>query len=263
VSKLFKTEAELVERFCAILAQDRYGNGRTTGDGWTAYHETADWDVLLAHTSGAQIGIEAKLSLNPKVLEQALPTSRWHATGPDFRAVLVPHDGLQHHMHRIAEHLGIVVISVQGMMNEWTKTMGWSMSPYSLPDLDSFYSTQDWPAWWPSKRCPLPDYVPDVAGGRAAPLQLTEWKIKAIKLMIVLERRGFVTRRDMEALRISPTLWTKLQGGLLARGVDGYIRCPRTPNFKAEHPTNYAQIEADIEVWGKEFDLTHRAGGLV
>lgn len=106
------------------------------------------------------------------------------------------------------------------------------------------------------ERCILPDYIPDVAAGCAAPVQLTPWKINAIKLMIVLERRGYVTRKDMKVLQISPTRWCDHWHGFLAPAPDRrYVRCNRTPDLKAQHPVNWAQIEADFEVWGKDFAI--------
>lgn len=79
-SPLFDTEAALCAAFIAWAA--RYG--------WVAYQEWADWDVLLVSSGGVQLGIEAKLTLNMKVLLQTLPERwAWRDTGPDYRAVLV------------------------------------------------------------------------------------------------------------------------------------------------------------------------------
>ncbi len=117
---------------------------------------------------------------------------------------------------------------------------------------------REWPHWLPAKRCPLPEYIPDVTGGHASPIALTAWKIKAIRLMILLDRRGFVTRQDMNALQISAARWTDGYHGFLARdpGRGGYVRCDRTPHLRAQHPVNFAQIEADFAKWGAGFDVT-------
>ena len=77
---------------------------------------------------------------------------------------------------------------------------------------------------------------------------------EAIKLMIVLDRRGYVTRRDMKALEISATRWTDRYHGFLMPGPSGYVRCNATPDLKAQHPINYAQIEADIDQWASKLD---------
>jgi hypothetical protein len=259
--KLFDAEAELVAKFSELVAdacsEQRWRTNPTHRPRWTLYHETAGWDLLLAHEGGAQIGIEAKLSLNPKVLVQALP-GRWaEQSGPDFRAVLVPHDGLQHYTDELACHLGIVVIYV-GAREGFNGKQVFHFRP-DLPDpRGGPYQLQDWPNWLPAKRCELPDYVPDVTGGHAAPVALTDWKIRAIKLLILLDRRGYVTRQDMKVLGISHSRWTDNWNGFLARGEDGYVRCTRTPDLKAQHPTNWAQIEADYETWAKGIETAGR-----
>lgn len=255
--KLFATEADLVAKFCELIDPDNRRNPSNLPK-WTPYHETAGWDLLLVGEAGAQIGIEAKLSLNPKVLDQALP-GRWaDVAGPDFRAVLVPGDGLQNHMDTIARHLGITVIRVSSRSG-WNGKQTYDFSPH-LPDLKSPYDRQDWPDWLPARRCNLPDYVPDVTGGHSAPVALTDWKIRAIKLLIILERRGYVTRRDMKALSISPSRWTDAWHGFLAAGEGGYVRNGRTPDLKAQHPTNWAQIEADYETWSKGVETAGKLG---
>lgn len=243
VEAAWKTEAEMVQDWLGVLRkQDR-------DQQWTVYPETAGWDILLVHRDGRQVGIEAKLSLNAKVLDQALAgaDSYWREDGPDYRAVLVPSGKVQMHLGNIARALGIVIIEAR------------PAEPYvsrhiSLPTTG--WDERHWPNWCPAERCSLPDYVPDVEAGHSAPVQLTEWKIKAIKLMILLERRGYVTRADMKALQISPTRWCDSWHGFLGKDPRGYVRCQRTPDLKAQHPVNWAQIEADFPTWGKDFDIT-------
>lgn len=256
-AKTFATEADLVAKFCEVIDPTNRRNSSVQPK-WTPYHETAGWDLILVHESGMQIGIEAKLSLNAKVLDQALP-GRWSdERGPDIRAVLVPNDGLQLHMQNLARHLGIVVIALS-CRDGFNGQPVFGINPH-LPDPKSQYDMLDWPNWLPVERCRLPDYVPDVSGGHAAPVALTDWKIKAIKLLILLDRRGYVTRRDMKALGISPTRWTDAFHGFLVPGDGGYVRCTRTPNLKAQHPTNWAQIEADYEKWSKGIETAGRLG---
>lgn len=241
----FSKERDLVAAFCAAIPQ-------RISEKWTCYHETAGFDLLLAHASGVQCGVEAKLTLNPKVLDQALP-SDFAIEGPDYRAVLVPASKCQHHMTRIARAIGVQVIAFDArwFRDEW------------LPDPNRSFLIDRWPNWCPERRCTLPDYVPDVIGGDSAPVQLSIWKIKAIKLLIVLERTGLVTRGDLRALKLSPTRWTDHYGGFLSPRPDlgGYVRNARTPDLKAQHPTNWAQIEADFETWSKA--LPARQLGLV
>lgn len=260
MSKLFAKETDLVAAFSDCLSRGRWLSSKPIGEGWTEYHETAGWDLLLVHETGMQVGIEAKLSLNPKVLAQALP-GHYDTAGPDYRAVLVPADACQNHMVEIAGHLGVTVITVRqkvvdGRYIGWDgdkvlysdETYVWS-SDTELPTQQSSYQDQRWHPWLPEKRCPLPDYVPDVVGGDAAPVALTPWKIKAIKLLVLLDRRGTVHRSDMKAIGISPTRWTDRYYGYLDPTPSGYIRNSRTPDLKAQHPRNWTEIEADFDSW--------------
>lgn len=252
MSKLFAKETDLVGAFGAWLAgPDRLGMSKTPGAGWTAYHETGGWDLLLSNDeTGIQVGIEAKLSLNAKVLAQALPYGHWRDVGPDYRAVLVPEDSCQHHMAQICRYVGLTIIAVGQREEGWPTKLEWHSSIAGLPqESDRSYENDKWHPWLPEQRITLPDYVPDVCGGDSAPVALTPWKIKAIKLMILLRKRGAVTRADMRALDISPTRWTDRAHGYLAPGPNGYVSCDTTPNLQAQHPRNWSEIEADFENW--------------
>jgi hypothetical protein len=244
----FTKESDLVAAFCVQLEKSLRKNP------WTFYHETAGFDLLLANKeNGIQVGLEAKLSLNVKVLSQALPShEHWQPTGPDYRGVLVPAGKIQHDISGIAMRLGLGVIGLDYQPKYSSRT-------FHMPDEDNEWSASAWFPWLPVERCKLPDYIPDVEGGKPSPVSLTLWKIKAIKLMLILERRGFVTRKDMQALGISPTAWTQ-RGGYLMPGLHGYVRHEKTPDFKKQHPTNWTQIETDFETWVPS--ITKAIGGM-
>lgn len=220
----FATEAELCARFISGI-----------GSKWVAYAETAGWDILLARKSdGFQIGIQAKLRFNAHVLSQAIE-SKYDTTraGPDCRAVLVPL-GSDGGLTEIARYVGITVITTddaKGRARSW---------PY-LPD-EKYGLTDEWFEQCPVKRHKLPDYVPDVPAGARAPVQLTTWKISAIKIAITLETRGFVTREDFKAHGIDHRRWVP-QGWLVSQS--GQMKPgPALPNFKGQHPKVYEQIKA-------------------
>lgn len=235
VSK-FESEADLVQAFCADLAKSR------VGPDWTVYHETGGFDLLLVHAKTAiQLGIEAKLSLNVKVLTQAIPSYYSQDDGPDYRGVLVPFGTDQAGVAELAEWLGLGVITFR-------KPDRFSKPHYNLPDENGHWSQRKWHSWLPTRRCTVPDYIPDVVGGKRSPLQLTDWKIRAIKLLILLDKRGFVTRADLKVLGLSPSRWTA-PGGFLKAENGAYVRYERTPDFRLEHPTNTAQIEASFATW--------------
>lgn len=248
---LFANEADLVQAFCSEVER-RNEHTHYTHPTWTIYHETAGWDLLLVEdTYGYQVGIEAKMTLNAKVLEQSLSGLHRHGggDGPDYRAVLVPQVGLQLHLKEIAGYLGVTIITASGWKSYEGK-VNWNFQP-SLPDEQSNYDLGGWTTWLPGRQCKVPDYVPDVAGGKAAPVMLSEWKIKAIKLLVLLARKGFVTRQDMRALGLSESRWTAGPFSFLApsREKGGYVAWQRTPDLRAQHPVNYAEIEADFDNW--------------
>lgn len=241
----FKTEADLCTAFVAAIPAS-----------WTAYAETAGFDILLVRVDdGLQIGVEAKLKLNAEVVVQA--SKEWGhdatAEGPDFRAALVPAGQHVKGMADICAKLGVTVISMTHP-DRIEQRYGWR-PPAFRPDLPNKTLTlywsgkeRDWYDWCPAKRCVLPEYIPDVTAGHSAPVALTDWKIRAIKLLILLERQGFVTKADFKHVGIDASRWTRhwLEHGA-ERGQ--FVSGRHTPDLKAQHPTNWAQIEADFAKW--------------
>jgi hypothetical protein len=241
----FSSEADLCAEFLAKLC-----------DGWTAYPETGGFDILLSRDAdGAQVGVEAKLSLNAKVVNQALPKYRFDKEGPDYRAVLVP-EGTGLDMVPICAHLGITVIRERAYRRyhrAGQEVREIRFEP-ELPKIEGHsWDLSNWHEWMPENRIPLPDYIPDVSAGNPSPLTLTDWKIRAIKLAILLETRP-VTRADFRALKLSPARWTDPWTGWLARTPAGYVPGKHMPDFRAQHPVNYEQIKADAPSWLAELE---------
>lgn len=231
----FASEAEMCGVFIAALDPT-----------WTAYAETAGWDILLVRASdGFQIGVQAKLRLNAAVITQALE-DYYDRAGPDCRAVLVPES--EGKFHRIAAYIGLTVITVRkplGQPSHWANRL---FSP-ALPDGTKQWGHDDWYELAPLKRHQLPEYVPDVAAGSSAPLQLTAWKISAIKIAIIIETRGYVTRADFKAIGIDHRRWLPQEQAWLATGEQGFTAGKRMPNFRQQHPIVYEQIAADADKW--------------
>lgn len=233
---LFTKETDLCAAFIAALPPE-----------WTAYPETGGFDILLSRDAdGFQIGVEAKLRLNAKVVLQSAENGRYHYVdqpGPDCRAVLVP-EAHNSEMATLCDMLCVTVVVYR------PKRPGVICSPIypCLPTLKDDHWQDRWHELCPAKRLDLPEWVPDVAAGASAPLALTDWKIRAIKIVITLEKRGFVSRHDFAFYKISMSRWT--QGGWLVKdGSGGWVGGPYLPDFRAQHPVNFAQIEADYEKW--------------
>lgn len=231
--KAFATEADLCAAFIASLPP-----------GWTAYAETAGWDILLVRRGdGFQIGIQAKLRLNAHVLSQAIeeygPYSA-ELAGPDCRAVLVP-GGEAGGFHTIAQYIGITIIPMLPRLRDRYHTTRLPGEPHA--------SEGDWHEWLPHRRHKLPEYVPDVPAGASAPVQLTRWKIGAIKIMITLERRGYVTRQDFKHIGIDHRRWLTSGLGWLMIQNGRYVATTLMPSLRKTHPRVYAEIERDIDKW--------------
>lgn len=228
---------------------------RNLPEGWTAYPETAGFDILLSRKAdGVQVGIEAKLTLNAKVIKQIVE-DHWDVcrAGPDFRAVLIPY-GTAGSLAGVCSLLGITVIEMKS--KEVWESIYWRPNPKFSPELPSvdgkhWNFREDWYDWAPVERITLPDYIPDVKAGDSAPVQLTDWKIKAIKIAIIVEKRGFVTRQDFKALRIDHRRWLVPYVGWLKPGEERgrYVAGPHIGTFRKQHPKNYEQIAADYEKW--------------
>jgi hypothetical protein len=226
---VYATEADLCEAFNAWA--------RTLG--WIPYAETAGWDVLLVHPEdGTQIGVQAKLKFNMKVLLQSIP-SRYEACsadhrGPDYRVVLLPfHDGAA---NEICECLGLRTIWPSYRNGEFEPTFG----------ADQWRSYHGWHFWNPAKRHELPAYVPDVAAGASGPVQLTRWKVAALQVAATLELRGYVTRQDFKRYGIDPRRWMNDHDWLIPGDKAGQFKRGPTLNFDKQHPDVYAQVLADV-----------------
>lgn len=238
----FESEADLCSTFIVKVEQQPW-NKQIIGT-WTCYAETEGWDILMVRDEdGCQIGIEAKLDLNIAVIVQAIKDSPGHSqVGPDFRAVLIPAERMNHDLSPICHGLGITVITIPYDPEKY-----WHFHPHP-PALEMKYDElRDWHPCIPMKRHRLPEYVPDVIAGASAPVQLSRWKIAALKLCVLLED-GPVNRADFKALGLSPTRWISRDGWLTPTS-EGWVRGSRMPDFPAQHPSVYAEIKADREKW--------------
>lgn len=234
----FKTERDLVETFLQVIDTDV----------WQPYAETGGFDLLLSRKfDGFQIGIEAKLTLNTKVITQAanlaVSPRQINSEGPDCRAVLVPWQRSRREQgdyQALLHALQIVVLRIGGR----TARPWLSQSLPVAPETGS-----GWPEHFPASRITLPDYIPDVAAGVASPIRLTAWKIKAIKIVVLLRHRGYLVREDFRRLQVSPSTWTQ-RGWIVPGPIRGrWIEGSGIPDFKAQHPVNFDQIAANMGKW--------------
>lgn len=234
--------------------------------GWTCYPETADFDILVVHEDGRQIGVEAKLKLNAKVADQILPDSwaiRCGAPGPDHRLVIVG-DITEASLGivKMLEALGVAVLKPY-MQTRYKKDTGlreferfpdfqlngWMRRGFAWqPQLDD---------WNPPERCKVPIVVPDVPAGVPAPLRFTPWKEAAIKVLIQLRQQGYITAKQITQHGISSTVWTQGTTAWLQKGaVQGqWVESERMPAFDKQHPEAYAKILESMQPAQPEIPL--------
>lgn len=251
VKALFPTETSLCELFIAEF------NGQP---GWTCYPETGGFDIVVAHESGRQIGVEAKLRLNAKVADQILPSDasqRYTQQGPDHRLVIVAsiteanagiakmlgHLGVEVWVPRIGERIGagyrIEPYAEFGVREKLWKDEEVSSEPrhYGGRDATHFYTGMF--DWNPIERLQLPDVAPSLPAGVPCPIQLTPWKQAALRVLARLRVQGSITAREITAEGCSPSMWTQrwLDRGAV-RG--GWVETDRLPKFDEQHPDVYA-----------------------
>lgn len=228
----FTTETALCADFAAAA----------TAQGWTVYPETSGWDLLLVK-DGTQLGVQAKLKANIKVLAQASQPLQWGRVGPDFLAVLVPE--ADRDFSALAWALGIMVLAQQRdrtydsrsgeehlLRHPEKRKLRW------WPDLDE--KCRHAPSHAFDAPCWLPPMVPTVAAGVPCPVSLTRWKVRALRLLARLEVRGYVTAADMRDCELAPSTWysryLEPTGG--ARGC--WKRRDGEAQFDAQHPAEFA-----------------------
>lgn len=229
--------------------------------GWTVYPETAGFDILCVYdATGHQLAVEAKLQLNAKVASQILPDHYMGfgdsvVAGPDFRAVIVP--AVTEASDGIAEMLGILGVQVWTPEQDWGRSSAWrftrALNKHGSPIVDRrAYDVNDgplmgwdlaWHDWNPPRRCELPEMVPSVRAGVPAPVQLTPWKIGALRVLADLEVHGFVTAKSVRDRGIDARRFCASDGWLAPLG-DGRWGIGNIPRFDQQHPKEYAEILA-------------------
>jgi hypothetical protein len=237
----FATEADLCAAFIAWVkaSAGKWTYGVQT-PAWTPYAETANWDILLVAADGTQIGIQAKQRFNLKVLSQTLPATweAWRDYGPDYRAILVPERDSD--AECLCRALGLVMFAPSSRDYRFLQDgPTWDFSP----SLSMEHHNGGWHYWSPRERCKLPEFVPDVVAGASGPVQLTTWKVKALRLIARLELRGHVTREDFRLLGMDPRLWLGPRGWLLSDPArPGLYTRGAALNIDAQHPQVYAEV---------------------
>lgn len=233
---------------------------------WTCYPEAAGFDILVVHSDGRQIGVEAKLALNAKVADQILPgrgDELYECPGPDYRIVIVSKiTDASAGIVKMLERLGVTVLLPR---SSWTRdgdkyTFDLAHKLLEVSGSKPFYDLY-MHDWNPPERCKVPIMVTDLPAGVPAPVRLTPWKESALKVMAQLRSQGFITAKQIAAYGIGVTAWTQPAGSKpswLAKGaVRGtWIETEHLPAFDKQHPEVYALVVAGIASAQPVLELT-------
>jgi len=190
-AKTWPTEGALCDQFAS----------EARAQGFRVHAETSGWDLLLVDADGGQVGIQAKLRPNVEVLAQALGHGGRPCPGPDHHAVLVPLAAFTPAFAIVARELRLVILDAEAIL------VGdrWDGRKLSIVD-----ALERAPIWEHTERAWVPELeVHALGGGRAGPVQLTPWKIAALKLCRILRRRGYLTRADFAQHKVSVTWWVQ------------------------------------------------------
>lgn len=242
IKAAFPTE----EALCKLFAQEMEQLG------WTVYPETGGFDLLLVwEPTGHQLGVEAKLFLNAKVVDQIIPddfhTGEVRAPeGPDFRAVIVP--CLTDASKGLAKALTVLGIEVFDVSFNGG---GLSFVPAVFRFIGKAQWTQQenpimlWDTYWhdfnPERRCTLPPMKPNVRAGIPSPIKLSPWKVGALKVLADLQLDGFVTARSVRLHGIDPRRFCATDGWLKPLG-GGKWGLGNAPRFDQQHPDEFAAL---------------------
>lgn len=217
---------------------------------WTCYPEAAGFDILVVHTDGRQIGVEAKLALNAKVADQILPhhyDDNSEAPGPDYRMVIV--SKITDASAGIVKMLGRLGVTVMLPRSSWTRegdkyTFDLAHKLLEVSGRAPFYDRYMFD-WNPPQRCKVPVMVTNLPAGVPSPVRLTPWKESALKVIAQLRSQGFITAKQIASHGISATAWTQPGGSKpswLAKGAvrGAWIETEHLPAFDKQHPEVYA-----------------------
>lgn len=145
-----------------------------------------------------QIGVQAKILPNVTVLHQAVLGT----TGPAQRMVLVRRATQE--FIELAYHLGLAVAA-----REYRKRYFGNNSAWQRPTDGGFaiYSGINPQAFKAARGLYLPPVVTNLPAGGAAPRQLTEWRVKALKLCHLLRTKGYLTSQDFADAKVDMKRW--------------------------------------------------------
>lgn len=158
-------------------------------EGFAVFPEVSDWDLIIVDSDGVQLGVQAKMRANVDVIGQAI-RRRSRINGPRHRAVLVPKANGS--FYQVARALGLHVFTFRSIGSRRYREK-----------VIRFSTMKEWkgkPYWLP----PVPSSCP---AGSPSPRPLTQWRVRAIELCLLLEEKGHLTGEDFKRAGINQSTW--------------------------------------------------------
>ena len=88
--------------------------------------------------------------------------------------------------------------------------------------------------------------MPDVTAGASGPIQLTPWKVCALRVIAHLETYGAITRKEIKEIGCDPTRWCQHWLAPHSDRSGVYVIGPKMPRFDQQHPRVYAEIRDGV-----------------
>lgn len=177
--------------------------------GWRVYPEYphSRFDMLLVAEEGCstkgvevgtQIGVQAKMSLNPELTGQLVRATRFTKwSGPDYVVALIPgapRTPAEKNLEDIIFGLGHGLFYVYSYFE--SHAHHGNLRRKNLETTIHFGQKRKF-----SKRIELPELNVWVEPGVKSPTSLTDWRTKAVKRCMELEGIGDFTRKEFQALK--------------------------------------------------------------
>lgn len=185
VPKKFESEKEM----CDVLIKAAQKSG------FTSYPEQGGWDIVLVRNK-VQVGIQAKLRPNLKVVSQAISSFEGREK-PHYAAIAVGNIKRDESadLCYVANKCGIVVINMSNHVNEWLagnkgRNWIWSEEGGFVKFARKYRIKSDSRIW-------LPEFVPDLEAGIKSPKTVSKFMVIAIKVQEECEKKGWICVDDI------------------------------------------------------------------
>lgn len=187
---VFATEADLCS---AVIVRLREW-------GWTVYPESCGFDFVAVRDL-IQVGVEAKLRPNLRVLSQALDRFDRRLRVPHCIATLVERRNAD--FDRVAERAGLTSLSwVSHFMDANPRHFETELRNGQLRFRTACGSE--------AGTLRLPDLVIDVPAGVPSPQTASAWKVRAVKMALRLRAGEEITRSNLDSEELAySTFWAR------------------------------------------------------